>query len=280
MTNQTEWLELLEAIEFVGPLMFPEWTGYERRAPTYRELSADIARLHELTPKQLVRAYVAWRAGIKAEAERERAARQSVEAKPSGIRAGLEKLRSQLAVETNEARRHALERAIESLSRELARSDERSKSQSEMARDCREFVIGVLAERIEAEYRPGLAARQRWHEAHAAIDDEGRAGRIRARAYLPGLPPLPVSAAKWPEIFPPPGERRAVIDGIPARIFLAKADLETAFTPDRSSSDPLDRGGPGRPSMRHLLMREMERRAERRRDHARLGRPGVRKPGI
>jgi len=96
MTKRTEWLELPEAIEFVGPLIFPEWTGHKRRAPTHRELSAEIAHLHELTPKQLATEYAAWRTGIEAEAERERVARQAGGAKPSGIREGLEKLHSQL----------------------------------------------------------------------------------------------------------------------------------------------------------------------------------------
>src|SRR5271170_5058858 len=131
MTKRTEWLELPEAIEFVGPLIFPEWTGHERRAPTCSEVGAEIARLYELTPEQLDREYAAWRAGIEAEAKRERSAREAAGAKPSGIREGLEKLRSQLAEETIEARRGALQRTIESLSREPIRPDERSESRYE-----------------------------------------------------------------------------------------------------------------------------------------------------
>ncbi len=188
-------------------------------------------------PKQLARECAAWRAGIKAEAKRERAAREAVGTKPSGIREGLEKLRSQLAEETNEARRRALERTIESLSKEPIRPDDRPKSRNEIEQEREQFIIGLLTERVEAAYQPGLAARQRWLEAHAAIDDEGRAGRIRARAHRPALSPLPVSAERWREIFPPPGESRAVIDGIPAHFFVAKSDLEDAFMQTDPSSD-------------------------------------------
>lgn len=229
-----EWLELTEAIEFVGPLIFPQWTGHERHAPTPRELNAEIARLDELTPEQLAAEYDAWQAGIDAEAERQRAARKAAGDKPSGIREALEKLRLALASATNEARRRALQSTIDSLSGELERAD--SRNQTEHERD--QFIIGLLTERIEAAYQPGLGARQRWWEAHAAIDDAGRAGRIRARACRPGLPPVPFGMERWPEIFPAPGESRAIVDGIPARIFLAKTDLEIAF----AKTDPLSDG--------------------------------------
>jgi hypothetical protein len=59
MTKRTVWLELPEAIELVGPLILPEWGGHERYAPTQSELSAEIARIYELTPEQLAAEYAA-----------------------------------------------------------------------------------------------------------------------------------------------------------------------------------------------------------------------------
>jgi len=258
----------------VGPLIFPEWTGYERHAPTPGQVNAEIARLHELTPEQLDAEYAAWQAGIEADVKGKRATSEAAGVKPSGIREGLEKLCSELAEETNklagetneleaekiEVRRRALQRTIENLSGELVKPDERLQNQIACARS--QLVIDLLAERVEEAFQPGLAARKRWWEVHAAVHDEGRAGGIRARACRPGLPPVPFGIERWAEIFPPPGESRAIVDGIPARIFLAKGDLETVFAADKSSKD---RSGPGRPSMLNLIMHEMVRCGSRRR---------------
>jgi hypothetical protein len=101
MTKRTEWLELPDAIEFVGPLIFPEWTGCERHAPTPEQVNAEIIRLHELTPEQLDAEYASCQAGIEADANGKRATSEAAGVKPSGIREGLEKLRGELAAETN-----------------------------------------------------------------------------------------------------------------------------------------------------------------------------------
>lgn len=263
MTDRTEWLELRDAIELAGRLIFAtDWTGSERFAPTQSELNTEITRLHELTPDQIGAEYAALHAWLEAQAERERAASEAAGTRPSGTREGLEKLRAELAtlpaqiaaeakreraarkaagaelskvrerLEKLRAHRRGVERTIEKLSAELAKPVKRSKTHSRSAHEQREFVIDVLSDRIEKAYQPGLAARGRWYEAHAAIDDQGRAGRIRARAHRPARSPVPFGAERWAEIFPPPGETHGFIDGIPTTVALAQFDLETIFAPE------------------------------------------------
>src|SRR5579862_4457961 len=155
MTRRTEWLELPQAIELVGPWRFSEWTGRERYAPSYSELSADLARLADLTPNQIAQEHRARWAGIEAQATQERLAREAAGAKPSGIPEGLEKLGAQLAGETDPRRRRALEKTIETLSKEPTKAEAPAKSRSQIARKRREFITEDLMERLEASYEPG-----------------------------------------------------------------------------------------------------------------------------
>jgi hypothetical protein len=229
MTRRTDWLELPQAIELVGPRLFSEWSGHEKYSPVYSELSADLARLADLTPNQIAQEYRAWRAGIEAQAKQERLAREATDAKPSGIREGLEKLRDQLAGEMNPRRRRALEKTIETLSKEPTKAEAPAKSRSQIALDRREFITEDLRERLERSYGPGLAARRRWWDAHMTIGEEVMAGRVRARLDRPGAPSIESWRQSWS--FPPPGDYTTIIDGIPAVVALAKADLDAVFAP-------------------------------------------------
>ena len=231
-----DWLELTKAIELAGPLIHhPEWTGSERYAPSAGEAAAELSRVFNLTPDQLAQEHAAWWARTDAEAKRERAEREAVGAKPSGIKEGVEKLRAQLAGETDERRRHVLTKVIENLSAAPSKPD---RNPRRIARRRAEFITDVLADWVEASYQPGLAARRRWLETHALIRDEVLAGRVRARASQPRTPGEIItypSTEKWREIFPSPGDTdtRTEIDGIPAKVVIARADLERVFAPTR-----------------------------------------------
>jgi len=261
-----DWLGLREAIELVGPLIFPGvWTGTERHAPTVREANAQLRAIFDLTPAQLAREHATGRAKIEAEAKRDRAARKATGLKPSDdVREALEKLRSQLASETHPRRRGALEKVMRNLA-PPSKASQPQPSRREIARQRAEFTSDLLAEQVATSYRPGLSARMRWLDTHATIRHEACAGRLRVKLQQPGLDPFYPLIGELPRIFPPPGETCASIHGFPADVLLARADLESVFTGAEekeagSPARPTPRG-PGRPGMGSEIDKEMERRA-------------------
>jgi hypothetical protein len=256
-----DWLEIREAIELADPLIHPtEWTGSERYAPTAGEAAAEVRKVFDLTPDQLAREHAAWSARVDAQAKQERAERKAAGAEPSGIKEGLEKLRAELAGETDERRRRVLTKVIENLSAAPSKPD---RNPRRIARRRAEFITDVLADWTEASYEAGLPARMRWVETHALIRDEVLAGRVRARARLPGGDLAYLSTEKRREIFPSPGDTdaRTKIDGIPATIIIARADLERVFAPTQPAEPATAAEPQGQKRRSHQPTRERVRDA-------------------